>query len=91
VLSKSKIHKARKYFINIDDSRSSVGKIMTLDQSETLLCIKTSPRSLKIITNLDSMKYKKFCTLEFEDFAKIVEMKFFRSGILAVLGEKGNM
>lgn len=89
-LSKSKIHKPRKYFINIDDSQSSVGRIMILDKSETLLCIKTSPRSLKVITNLDSMKYKKFCTIDFPDLANIIEMKLVRSGVLAILGEKGN-
>ena len=64
---------------------------MILDKSETLLCIKTSPRSLKVITNLDSMKYKKFCTLDFQDLANITQMKFLRSDVLAILGEKGSL
>jgi hypothetical protein len=41
--TENKHHKPRKYFINIDDSRSKIGKIMAIDSNEKLMCIKTNP------------------------------------------------
>ena len=84
----SKSHKPRKYFINIDDSKSRISKIMDVSKDETLMCIKTNPSSLKIITNLNAKKYKKFGVISFKDLENITEFKFLENNMLSVMGRK---
>lgn len=70
------------------NDEKKVGKIMELNTNNTLLCIRVKENQLKIISELDNSRFKRFETIK-GITGEIVQFKFYDINRLAVLLKNG--
>lgn len=80
-------NRSKKFFINVVDEKR-IGKVMELNSNSTLMCIRVKDNQLKVITDLDNSRFRRFETIKGIE-APIVQFKFYDENKLAMVLDNG--